>query len=95
MDSGNKLAHYLQNPKKGAWARNKKQHQLKEEEGAADINFFGWFFYVIIGLIDGIMNGFPASTAMGDCNDHSIDIREYFEEGMDYYAEDDVDNGAA
>jgi hypothetical protein len=55
---------------------------------------FGWFFYILIGLLDGVMNGFPDSTSMGECTDTSIDIRENFEEGLEYYAEDDVETGA-
>ena len=58
------------------------------------MTFFGWFFYILIGLLDGVMNGFPDSTSMGECTDTSLDIREYFEEGLEYYAEDDIETGA-
>jgi hypothetical protein len=61
----------------------------------ANPNAVGWVFYTLIGAIDGILNGFPDSTDMGDCNDTSVNIRAFFETGMEYYAEDDVDNGAS
>ena len=65
-----------------------------EDDVTDELNWFGWFFYLLLGFIDGILNGFPDSTAMGDCKDHLDDIREDFEEGIEYYAEDDVESGA-
>lgn len=80
--------HVLSNPQQGA------KFNLKQDDVTDDLNGFGWFFYILLGLIDGALNGFPDSTAMGNCKDHLDDIRDNFEDGIENYAEDDIDSGA-
>lgn len=68
---------------------------MLQEDVTDNLNVFGWFFYILLGFIDGALNGFPDSTKMGDCNDNISDIRVDFEEGMEYYNDDDIESGAA
>jgi len=90
MDAGQRMAEYFTNP---VQAKQRANHNYQLSAGVT-YNFVGLIFYMLIGMMDGILNGFPDSDSMGLCADHVALIRVYFEDGLDYYAEGDVDSGA-
>jgi len=91
MDAGQRMAEYFTNPSQ-AKERAHQNHQLSAS--GVTYNAVGLVFYVLIGILDGVLNGFPDSDSMGLCADHVASIRVFFEDGLVYYAEGDVDSGA-